>query len=102
MSRRLRLRPITPTFDFSTLTKLSDRERAVGNLLLLGHSNQEIADTLGVTHTTIKNHVGSILAKCECPSRHRFVCALLRQGMLTLPETEQPEPGPSRLQFGVQ
>ena len=49
--------------------ELTPREKEVLDLISLGHSNQEIADTLTVEIGTIKNHVHSILDKLNVSSR---------------------------------
>ena len=49
--------------------KISDRERAVLELLVAGHSNQEIADRLHVSTNTIKTHVASLYRKLDVSRR---------------------------------
>lgn len=48
---------------------LTAREREVLNLVARGHSNQAIAEALGVSITTVKTHVGSLYAKSGAASR---------------------------------
>lgn len=52
-----------------TAPGLTLREREVGELLALGHSNETIAGSLGISVHTVRTHVGSILAKLGTPSR---------------------------------
>jgi DNA-binding CsgD family transcriptional regulator len=47
--------------------KLSPRETEVYNLIMKGHTNIQISDTLGISHQTTKNHVKSILRKKNMP-----------------------------------
>lgn len=55
--------------DPSGYEELTPREREVLDLIAIGHSNQEIANTLTVEIGTIKNHVHSILDKLNVSSR---------------------------------
>jgi two-component system, NarL family, response regulator LiaR len=48
---------------------LSDREKAVLNLVACGHSNKEIARELSISEGTAKTHVRSILSKLNLQSR---------------------------------
>ncbi|MDQ6728591.1 MAG: response regulator transcription factor [Actinomycetota bacterium] len=45
--------------------RLSDREVAVLKLVALGHGNDEIAAQLGVSESTVRNHVANILVKLQ-------------------------------------
>ena len=49
---------------------LSDREAEVLELLGLGLPNRSIAERLGLSDKTVRNHVSSILAKLGVESRH--------------------------------
>ncbi|MFN8475139.1 MAG: response regulator transcription factor [Anaerolineae bacterium] len=51
------------------LDQLTDRERDVLRLLAQGQSNLEIADNLGISATTVRSHVSSILAKLNVTNR---------------------------------
>jgi DNA-binding NarL/FixJ family response regulator len=48
---------------------LTDREREVLTLLADGATNAQIAETVGLTETTVKTHVSHILAKTGCRNR---------------------------------
>ncbi|MDQ2825477.1 MAG: response regulator transcription factor [Actinomycetota bacterium] len=48
-----------------TSPRLSDREVAVLKLVALGHGNDEIAGQLGVSESTVRNHVANILVKLQ-------------------------------------
>lgn len=52
---------------------LTQREHEVLGLLAQGASNQEIADQLVVTLTTVKKHVGNVLLKLAADNRTRAV-----------------------------
>lgn len=51
---------------------LSPREKTVASLVILGYSNEEIGQMLGVTHHTVKAHVAKILRKTQTINRCRL------------------------------
>jgi DNA-binding NarL/FixJ family response regulator len=53
----------------SQCEELTAREREVLNLMALGSSNQEIAETLVIEVGTVKNHVHNIFRKLDIQSR---------------------------------
>ena len=59
---------------------LSDREKEVAALLLEGLSGPEIADTLGISPATVKNHLHKLFAKTSTSHRVDLVRALLTGG----------------------
>lgn len=64
--------------------ELSSRELDVLRLIVDGKSNKEIASTLSVTESTIKNHVNSILNKLNVRDRTQAATTALRRGIVTL------------------
>jgi DNA-binding NarL/FixJ family response regulator len=50
---------------------LTGRERAVLDQLVLGRTNHEIAEALGISRFTVKVHVSNVLAKLELRDRGR-------------------------------
>lgn len=62
---------------------LTEREREVLALLPSGLSNKEIAEALGISTSTIKNHISNILAKLETDSRVEAVAIALRNKIVT-------------------
>ena len=67
---------------------LTGRERQVLHLIREGLSNKEIAQTLNIAESTVKNHVHHLLAKLDVPTRTRAAaCAGSAVGHLarTLP-----------------
>jgi FixJ family two-component response regulator len=71
---------------FATLT---EREREIIGLVILGRANKQIAGELGVTDATVKIHRRNIMRKM----RARSLAELVKMGdMLALP-TAKPNPG---------
>jgi two-component system, NarL family, response regulator len=64
--------------------ELSQREMDVLKLIVQGQSNKEIADCLGLSESTVKNHVNSILSKLHVKDRTQAATTALKRGMVTL------------------
>lgn len=60
---------------------LTPRQSAVARLLTQGLSNEEVADQLGISRFTARNHTEQVLAKIGAPTRAR-VGAILRGNVL--------------------
>jgi len=65
-----------------SLPELSDRERDVLGLLVVGCGTQEIAEKLLLSPKTVRNHISSIFAKLHANSRAQAI-ALARDAGLT-------------------
>jgi len=63
---------------------LSDREMEVLECVVKGMSNKEIANLLGISHQTVKNHVTAILRKFGVEDRTQAVVYALRRGWVKL------------------
>ncbi len=63
---------------------LTTREREVLSYVALGYLNKQIADTLGISTETIKNHITSSLRKLHATSRTDAVVQAIRQGLITI------------------
>jgi two-component system, NarL family, response regulator NreC len=61
---------------------LSEREREVLRLLALGHTNQEIAQTLFISVRTAESHRAHIMQKLRLSTRAELVRYALSQGLL--------------------
>jgi two-component system, NarL family, response regulator NreC len=61
---------------------LSEREREVLRLLALGHTNQEIAQTLYISVRTAESHRAHIMQKLRLTTRAELVRYALSQGLL--------------------
>lgn len=87
-SRVLRgLKQITPASAGASAVGTADpgltpRETDILRLMAGGYSNREIADALGLTEGTVKNHVSSILAKMGVRDRTRAVLKGLELGWI--------------------
>jgi DNA-binding NarL/FixJ family response regulator len=79
--------------DFPIFTPLSDREIEVLERIAAGGSNKEIADSLGISTQTVKNHISSILRKLSLNDRTQAVLFALRRGWIETPtEIKQGPP----------
>jgi len=67
--------------------ELSERERELLALIARGRSNQEIADQLGLTLKTVRNHVSNIFSKLQVADRAQAVLRA-REAGLGYSETE--------------
>lgn len=64
---------------------LSDRELDVLTRIARGQSNKQVGDDLGITESTVKNHVKNILAKLSAGDRTQAVTIALSRGLIRLP-----------------
>jgi RNA polymerase sigma factor (sigma-70 family) len=62
--------------------KLTDRESEILRLMSGGYSNREIAEALGISEGTVKNHVSNILSKLGVRDPTRAVLKAVQQGYL--------------------
>lgn len=67
--------------DSGSLDELSSRELDVLRLIARGLENAEIAQELGISPRTAKNHVSNILAKLGLPSRVQAAIYAVRRGL---------------------
>jgi DNA-binding NarL/FixJ family response regulator len=63
----------------SPLNALSARELEIMRYVAKGLTNQEIADSLGISERTVRTHVGNILSALQVGNR---VAALVRLGWI--------------------
>ncbi|WP_411078132.1 response regulator [Streptomyces sp. cmx-10-25] len=62
---------------------LTPREREVWRLIAGGSDNAEIADRLGVSASTVKNHITALFAKLRVRDRAQAVIAAYETGLVT-------------------
>jgi DNA-binding NarL/FixJ family response regulator len=65
----------------------SERELEVLERIARGGSNREIAEELGISTQTVKNHISSILRKLSLSDRTQAVLYALRRGWIEPPDT---------------
>ena len=63
---------------------LSERERDVLRLLALGHTNQEISDSLFISVRTAETHRAHIMRKLRISTRAELVRYALEHGLLEI------------------
>ncbi|MFI9329616.1 response regulator [Kitasatospora sp. NPDC052868] len=64
------------------LAELTPREIEVWHLLATGLDNAEIASTMGISVSTVKNHITSIFAKLSVRDRAQAVIAAYESGLV--------------------
>ncbi len=67
--------------DPGLINELSPRELDVLRLIAQGLENAQIAERLNISPRTVKNHVSSILAKLNLPSRIQAATYAVRRGL---------------------
>ena len=80
-----------PTVQPAAASMLSGRECEVLALVVVGCSNQEIAENLGIAHNTVKNHLRSILAKLGVKNRAAAAAYAVSQGLVCRVPEERRE-----------
>lgn len=68
----------------SVFSPLTPREVEILDCVARGHSNKEIAEILGISDQTVKNHITSILRKLQVNDRTQAVIYALRHGWIKL------------------
>jgi DNA-binding NarL/FixJ family response regulator len=65
-------------------SELSARELEVLELIVKGHSNREIGESLGISEATVKWHVNIILSRLNVSDRTQATVAALQRGIVHL------------------
>ena len=63
---------------------LTARELEVFELLVLNKSTKDIANFLGVSEKTVRNHISNTMQKLEVKSRSQAVVELLKLGEISI------------------
>lgn len=63
---------------------LTTREKEVFELLVLNKSTKEIAEFLGISEKTVRNHISNTMQKLEVKSRAQAVVELLKLGEISI------------------
>ena len=74
----------SPLIDKAKIKELgiSNREYEVLELIGKGHSNQEIAQQLFISESTVKSHVSNLLSKLDAKRRTQALTNAKAQGIL--------------------
>ena len=70
----------------SSKNMLSPREREILQYVAMGYSNKAIAERLGISQQTVKNHMTAILRKLDLGDRTQAAVLAIRRGWVRLPE----------------
>ena len=57
---------------------LTPREKEIFNLLIKNQSTREIAQTLGISEKTVRNHISNVIQKFGVDSRIQAVFELIK------------------------
>ncbi len=63
---------------------LTTREQEVFELLVLNKSTKEIAEFLGISEKTVRNHISNAMQKLGVKGRAQAVVELLKLGEITI------------------
>ena len=63
---------------------LTNREREVFLLLIKNNTTNDIADILGISEKTVRNHISNVIQKLGVKGRAQAVIELIRLGNITL------------------
>ena len=73
-------RPRPPVLE-AEFPELTHREREILNLIAAGRSNQDIAATLVLSHSTVRNYVSSIFTKLQVADRAQAIVWARQAGL---------------------
>jgi NarL family two-component system response regulator LiaR len=88
IARRLLTELSAPPGQDPAFEALTQREREVLQFVARGHSNRQIADQLGISETTVRTHMSSILNKLKLSNRTQVALFALREGLVRLDRGE--------------
>jgi LuxR family transcriptional regulator of spore coat protein len=63
---------------------LTNREREIFNLLIINYDTTEIADKLGISEKTVRNHISNVIQKLGVKGRSQAILELIRIKELSL------------------
>lgn len=63
---------------------LTDREKEIVRLTVLGYTNKEIADKLSISVKTVENHKSKIMQKLQLASKHELILYAIKNKYLEL------------------
>ena len=59
---------------------LTNREKEVFDLLIQNHTTKDIADKLGISEKTVRNHISNVMQKLGVKGRASAIVELLKLG----------------------
>lgn len=63
---------------------LTQREKQIFNLLIKNYSTKDIAETLGISEKTVRNHISNVMQKLGVNGRASAVVELLKLKEITI------------------
>jgi LuxR family transcriptional regulator of spore coat protein len=63
---------------------LTKREKEVFEQLIINKTTKEIANLLGISEKTVRNHISNTMQKLEVKSRSQAVVELIKLGELSI------------------
>lgn len=63
---------------------LTKREQEIFELLIINKTTKDIANFLGISEKTVRNHISNTMQKLEVKSRSSAVVELLKLGEITI------------------
>lgn len=63
---------------------LTKREKEVFDLLIQNNSTQDIANKLGISEKTVRNHISNVMQKLSVKGRASAIVELLKLGEITV------------------
>ena len=63
---------------------LTKREKEVYDLLIQNNSTQDIANKLGISEKTVRNHISNVMQKLGVKGRASAIVELLKLGEITV------------------
>jgi DNA-binding NarL/FixJ family response regulator len=81
----------TPSPEELAIERLTQRERAIVQLIATGRGNGAIADALGISANTVRTHVQNVMAKLGVRSRIAVVAIARRTALLDVAYAAEPD-----------
>ena len=75
-------KPAQPPLPGERRNRLSNREMEVVRCVAMGMRNKEVADKLGVSEATVKNHLTSVYAKLGVSDRLELILYAIHHGLV--------------------
>ena len=63
---------------------LTNREKEVFDLLIQNHTTTDIADKLGISEKTVRNHISNVMQKLGVKGRASAIVELLKLGEINV------------------